>query len=204
MKIVCTLLIAAGLLLASRAALAQERASNLIAEYGFGFSVGAGVTGFIDADMRDATKPGGTWEARVAAGTRKAVTIEAAYVGSAQEIDALGLDPDAILLGSGVEAGARLNVFRGPMRPFFMVGGGWTHYDVTNAEVNTSSVNNDDDVLVLPLGIGIDYRVGAFVTDLRAVMRPTFFNDLLPDSPEEGNPTRLDNWSLLLRGGFEF
>ena len=202
MKILWSVLIAAGLFLASRAAVADE--GNLLSPYGFALTVGAGVTDFVDQDMRDATDAGGTWEARLSAGTRQPVTFEAAYVGSAQDINVLGMDTAAILVGTGLEGVARLNLIPGEWNPYFLIGAGWTRYDVTNTDTNTSSMNAHDDVMALPFGVGLDYRFGQWIVDARAVMRPTFDNELLPDSNEPGNPTRLDNWSALFRGGYEF
>jgi hypothetical protein len=147
---------------------------------------------------------GGTWEARVSAGTRLPLSFEAAYVGSAQSLDVLGMDADAVLVGTGLEGTARLNVMPGELNPYFLFGAGWTRYDVTNTTTNTSSMNPRDDVVVIPFGAGVDYRLGQWILDARAVFRPTFDNELLPDSNEPGNPTRLDNWSAILRGGFEF
>ena len=201
MKILCSFLIAAGLLLASSAALADE--VGLLSRTGFGVSIGAGVTGFVNDDMREATDPGGIWDVRVAGGTRRPVAFELAYVGSAQAIEAIGLDPDAILFGTGVEGAARFNLQAGPVRPYVVVGAGWTRYELANAESNTSSVNGRDDVLTLPVGAGMDYRIDVFVLDARVVVRPTFDNELLPDSRALGNPTRLDSASLLIRVGFE-
>lgn len=201
MKYVVAVLIAAGIVLASRAALCEE--GGPISPIGFRLSAGAGVTGFVDSAMREATDPGGTWDVRVAAGTRLPVAFEAAYVGSAQAIDVLGLDPDAILVGTGLEAGARVDLLPAEANPFVAVGAGWTRYQLAQADTNTSSVNQRDDVLTLSLAVGMDLHIDRFVIDARAVMRPTFDNELLPDSAEPGNPTRLDSVSLLVRAGVE-
>ncbi len=201
MKLVIAFLIAASILLVSRAVLCEE--GRLLSPYGIGVSAGPGVTGFVDADMRAATDPGGAWDVRVAAGTRLPVAFEAAYVGSAQAIDALGLDPDSILVGTGLEGGARIDLLPDEANPFVVVGAGWTRYQLANADSNTSSVNQRDDVLTLSLAIGMDVRIDRVVLDARAVMRPTFDNELLPDSAEPGNPTRLDSLSLLVRAGVE-
>lgn len=149
MKFVVAFLIAAGIVLISRTALCEE--NEPLSPIGLGVSAGAGVTGFVDGDMREAADPGGTWDVRVAAGTRLPVAFEAAYVGSAQAID----------------------------------------------------VNQQDDVFTLSLAIGVDVRLDRIVLDARAVMRPTFDNQLVPDSGEPGNPTRLDSLSLLVRAGVE-
>jgi hypothetical protein len=203
-KILSSILIAiALLLLARRAAGADEE--GLLSPYGFALTVGAGVTGFVDQDMRDAADPGGTWEARLSAGTRLPVTFEAAYVGSAQDINLSGMEASALLVGTGLEGVLRLNILRGEWNPYFLIGAGWTRYEVNNTDSNTSIMNNHDDVVALPFGVGLDNRLGRhWIVDARAVMRPTFDNELLPDSPEPGNPTHLDSWSLLLRGGYEF
>lgn len=201
MKFAIAFVIALGIVLISRTALCQE--DNPLASPGIALSAGAGVTGFVDGDMRAATDPGGTWDVRVAAGTRLPVAVEAAYVGSAQAIEALGLDPDAILVGTGLEAGARVDLLPAEANPFVVVGAGWTRYQLANADSNTSSVNQRDDVFTLSLAVGMDVQIDRLILDARAVMRPTFGNDLLPDSAETGNPTRLDSLSLLVRAGFE-
>ncbi|HEU5060814.1 MAG TPA: hypothetical protein VFU21_29995 [Kofleriaceae bacterium] len=201
MKWVLAVLVALAVLLVSRAALCEDE--GVLAPYGFGLAVGAGVTGFVEADMREVTDPGGTWEVRVTAGTRLPIAFEAAYVGSAQAIDVLGLDPDAVLVGNGVEGGARLDVLPGELNPYFVAGLGWTRYELANADTNTSSVRRRDDILVLPFGVGLDMHVDWFVLDARAVMRLAFGNELMPDSAEPGNPTGLDSVSFLVRGGFE-
>ena len=201
MKVALAALIAAAVLLFSRAALCEEDA--LLSRYGFSLTAGAGVTGFVDTDMREATDPGGTWDVRVAGGTRLPVAFEAAYVGSAQSIDALGLDSDAILVGTGLEGAVRVDLLPFEANPYVVAGAGWTRYELANTETNTSSVNRRDDVLTLSFAVGADLHVGQWLLDARAVMRPTFDNELLPDSAEPGNRTRLDSLSLLVRGGFE-
>jgi len=141
MKYALAALIAAGILLVSRAALCEE--GGLLSPYGVGVSAGAGVTGFVDSDMRAATDPGGAWEVRGAAGT------------------------------------------------------------LANADRNTSSFNQEDDLFTLSLAVGVDLRIDRIILDARAVMRPTFDNELLPDSAEPGNPTRLDSLGFLVRAGVE-
>jgi hypothetical protein len=200
-RLVLALLIAAVVFLVSRAALCQEPGWH--AAGGVAVSVGAGVTDFAEADMREVTEPGGAWEVRLAAGTRLPIAFEAAYVGSAQAIDAAGLDRDAVLVGTGLEGGFRLDVLPDEVNPYFLAAIGWSRYELAGVESNTSSVDRRDDVLTLPFGVGVDVKVAPFVLDARAVMRPTFDNELLPDRAEAGNPTRLDSMSLLLRAGVE-
>ena len=82
------------------------------------------------------------WNARVLAGTRQYFGVEAAYVGTARGIDALGVQSNAALVVNGVEGDARLNV------PVVMrrgscssrsasSGSGGQHYQVTNTNRST-------------------------------------------------------------------
>lgn len=191
----------AGILLLPAVASAQEK-PDLLTPFGMSLTVGGGVTGFTDQSMQDMTDPGGTWEARVAAGTRDYFSLEAAYVGSAQAITALGLDSSAVLLGNGVEATARINLIKGEIQPYLLAGAGWTHYQLGNADTNTSSVTEDDDVLAVPFGAGVGYRYGHLLLDARGVFRPVAYSDLVPVQGD--SQTDLHSWSALLRGGFEF
>ena len=58
---------------------------------GAGVLVGGGFEDFTNSNLRSMTGTGGNWTARVLAGTRRFVGLEAAYVGSARSIDVLGL-----------------------------------------------------------------------------------------------------------------
>src|SRR5947207_2625762 len=53
--------------------------------------VGGGYEDFTNSTINQMTSGGGAWNARVVAGTRQFVGLEAAYVGAARSIDALGL-----------------------------------------------------------------------------------------------------------------
>jgi hypothetical protein len=191
-------LMLAGLATSSLAS-ADELDREPPSKIGVDVTLGGGVTGFVGEEARDAASLGGAWEARVAVATRLPVTGEIAYVGSAQPIDALGVDDGAVLLGSAVEGDARLNLMDGAIQPYVLAGVGWTRFDVTNTDTNTSDVADQDDVVHLPLGLGLGYRYQGFLIDARAVYRATANNDLLGGSDE-----RLDTWSAALRGGFEF
>src|SRR4029453_13089264 len=119
--------------------------SSRLLPWGMSVSAGGGVTAFADDKMRDVTDTAGSWEARLTLGTRERVAVEAAYLGSAQAIDSLGLDSDAVLVSKRPQ-------------PYVLAGAAWRRYEVTNASFNTSSLNNQDDVLEAPLGLGLSYR----------------------------------------------
>jgi hypothetical protein len=86
----------------------KDSDDHLITPFGMSLAVGGGLMNFFDQDTRDLTGPAGTWEARLTIGTRSPLAFEAAYVGSAQNVNALGLDNSAYLLGTSFEGDARL------------------------------------------------------------------------------------------------
>jgi hypothetical protein len=189
-------------LLTAGSATAQMRTyegGNLLTRNGMEFSVGGGVQNFTTDEATDVTGTAGTWEARVIAGTRRLIAIEAAYIGSAQSVDAIGLDSDAVLLGTGLEGDVRVNWNNSTAwQPYALIGAGWKRYDVTNADFNTSAIADDDNLLEIPMGIGVAYRFAPLVLDVRGVFRPAVGNDLI------AGDTSLHNWSATARAGFEF
>lgn len=197
MKTLCFALIVLGLVIASRAAMAQPSLAHESPSLSFG--LGGGLTGFYDTDMTQYVDSGATWDARVVIGTRSPIALEVAYVGALQDMDVAAMG-DASLLGTGIEACGRLNIVPGVATPFLVAGVGWTHYDLLDA-ADDGTMANGDEVVTLPVGLGLDARVGPYIVEGRGVLRPTFDNDLVPSS---GGAARLDSWALLLRGATEF
>ena len=68
--------------------------------------MGGGFEDFTNNTMQNMTGTAGMWTARVLAGTRRFFGVEAAYVGNARSIDALGLQSSASLIVNGVEGDA--------------------------------------------------------------------------------------------------
>ena len=149
------------------------------------------------------TSGGGSWNARVVAGTRQFVGLEAAYVGAARNIDALGLSNDATLISNGVEGNVRVNIpiIRqvSMIEPFGFVGLGWSHYHVGNTQTRTSDLATNDDVMTVPLGAGLEYSYKAFIADARFTYRPTYYNDLV-----RAGGGSLNNWGVGGQVGFSY
>lgn len=170
---------------------------------GLGLTAGGGVEGFTDGTMRDTTTAGGNWFVRATLGTKQVIGVEAAYFGSAQAIDALGLDPDAVLIGNGVQGNVRINATTdSEIQPFLYGGVAWRRYDITNSSRNTSDINDKDDVLELPVGIGLAYKHQGFMLDARGEFRGAFYEDLVPT----GGTTAADlhRWGFNANLGYEF
>lgn len=171
---------------------------------GFAVLAGGGVTGFIDDHTRDVTDVGGTWTAGVVGRTGELVGFEAAYIGSAQDIDILGMDANATVVGNGLEGSVRLNLIPGArVTPFLFAGLGWSHYSITNTDVTTAAVDDQDDVLHIPAGAGLSVllRERLFL-DLRGTYRGAF-GDGMFHGGEEANDG-LESWAAAARLGLSF
>jgi len=179
---------------------------------GISVTVGGGVSDFMEEDMRNTTDTGGMWELRMIAGTRSLIALEAAYVGTAQAIDArFGPDTTATLVGTGLEGAIRVNVL--PMQdftPYAFGGVGWKRYDVTGEDFTTSDVGiqDEDNQVEIPFGAGLAYRYEGFLADARFTYRVATGEDMVleattPTSTNE-DALNMDNWQASARLGFEF
>jgi hypothetical protein len=176
---------------------------------GVGILVGGGVTGFATDEMMNLTTVGGSWEARVAIGTQLPIGLEIGYLGTAQGLDVIGLDDDAILLGNGAEAVARFNVIaEAPVQPYAFGGAGLRHYRITNTDENLSNLADSDNVFEVPVGAGVSFRVvEGLLLDVRGTYRFAFDDDLTAPDLAEDEPdvgSNLNSWGASLRVGYEF
>lgn len=173
---------------------------------GIGLSLGGGVLDYLDSDTREFTGTAGTWEARLTYGTRAPVAIEAAYVGYAQSVDALGLAGDnTALLGSLGEANVRLNVPLGLefFQPYVFGGVGYTRVDIVNDDVNTSNLEDRESAFHFPVGAGLGFRYSGLLFDLRGTVRPTVDDQLIRPEANAEN-ARLHSWAANAKIGWEF
>jgi len=167
---------------------------------------GGGLINQFDDETSDVTEVGGLWEARVAFLNRSFIGFEAAYIGSVQTVNALGLDDNAQLMGNGAEVNLRINLLRDAVvRPYLFGGVGWTHYDFTNTGTANAAVEDNDDVIHIPAGVGLGVRLPRGMTlDVRGTARAAFeeqtFQPMAPEDDEMG----LENWSASAQLGFEF
>ncbi len=74
---------------------------------------GGSVTDFTERYARSFTNVGGGWNVRVGFLTRFLISGEIQYIGTAQRINAVGLDNNAVLLSNGAEFNLRLNILPG-------------------------------------------------------------------------------------------
>lgn len=181
----------------TRYGMKPEKPRHLKVPGGMSVLAGGGAGGFVTDAATSLTGVSGTYNLRVIYGTRTPIAFEAAYIGSAQSIDALGLDSDALLIANGVEASARYNFLRNNQwQPFVTAGAAWKHYDI-RSDANTSSILEDDDVLEIPVQAGVSWRRKGFLVDGRVGYRQAFSEDLLGDE-------ELHNWGANVNLGIEF
>jgi hypothetical protein len=166
---------------------------------GLGLTLGGGVTGFVNDSARTSTDVGGAWGARLTIGTRSIIGGEVAYTGSAQNLDALGLDNSAYLLSNSAEGAARLNFLTEFVQPYVLAGTGVTFLSVQNADFNQSAINDSDTVMHFPLGAGVALLLDGAIIDLRGVVRPTLESNMFGPTNES-----LTSWSANLSAGWEF
>lgn len=176
---------------------------TLLYPWGMAVSAGGGVMDFAGDSARDITGTAGQWDARIAFGTRQPIGFEAAYIGTAGSIDAIGLDSDAMLVSNGAEGLLRVNFVPGVVQPYAFGGVAWRRYDLTNTDTNTSDVIGQDDVLEVPLGLGIGFRTGSLILDARAAYRVATDEDLIPNEDQTGFST-LDSVNISGHVGVEF
>ncbi|MDP2343610.1 MAG: hypothetical protein Q8O67_21805 [Deltaproteobacteria bacterium] len=167
----------------------------------------AGIYGLLGGGVAVRQNPrevvvGGYWDARVGVGTRSVLGAEAAYVGSARDITAPGLNSDAVLVSNGLEGVARINLPIEPantgwlIEPFAFGGLGWSRFNISTDNANTSSIDDVNDVMTLPVGLGMALGYGGVTLDARATFRPA-----VGPGFEENS---LNAWGLGAALGFEF
>lgn len=184
----------------------EEEEWGPLSGIGIGLAAGGGAGGFTDEEMNDAADIGGDWDVRATIGTRSPIAFEGSYIGSAQGIDALGLDNDAVLVGNGVQGALRLNATTDySVQPFIYGGAAWRRYDLTNADVNLSDVADSDDVVEFPVGVGIAGMYEGFLFDLRGEFRASTNEDLLPSVDTlDDSGTDMHRWGAKATVGVEF
>jgi hypothetical protein len=173
-----------------------------ISKMGSAVMLGGGFEDFTQSAPKSQTNGGGSWNLRLAAGTRQFVGLEAAYVGAARSVNALGFSTNTSLISNGVEGLFRLNVPVSAglllLEPFGFIGLGWQHYYLSKA-VTTADVTRSDDVMSMPYGAGFMMAYGMFMFDARVQWRETYYNDMF-----RAEGAKLNTWGAGGNIGVEF
>jgi hypothetical protein len=175
--------------------------------FGWAFMVGGQYQDFTNDIMRNNTQGGGGWAARFIGGTRSFVGFEAAYVGTTQRINPLGISTNQNLTSNGVEGTLRINVpvmlYDNLLEPYGFVGLGWSYYNITNYNAAiTSDFAAHDNVMTVPVGGGFAYGYKGFLIDARASYTPTYYNNLVTGNTNTSGT--LNHWGVGGNVGFNF
>jgi hypothetical protein len=197
--------------LADERAKQEKIADALVTPAGvYGF-VGGGATNFTQPEATGATGAGGYWDARVGVGTRSILGAEVGYVGSARDIAALGVGSEAFLMSNGVEGIARLNVPLTPgedgkvlVEPYTFGGIGWNRYNVVSDASLSADFSHEDDIMTVPLGLGMAFGFSGVTLDTRATYRQAIGSDLLGNETSSFGESSLNSWAAGAALGFEF
>lgn len=183
----------------------QKAALTPVGVYG---QVGGGYSNFTQPTTAAVTNGGGFWDARLGVGSRSILGLEADYDGGAHNITALGLNNSAYLMNNGIEGLVRLNVpvtmQKSILEPYAFGGAGWQHYNLMNVSSNVSDVRNNDDILDVPVGAGLQIGYSGVTLDGRVTYRQAFFSDLLGHSSSSFSANSLNSWGAGATLGFEF
>ncbi len=179
---------------------------RLVTGVGVGITIGLGVGGFTEEGVRDNldTDANAAWSARAVFGTHIPLGVELGYNGTTVDLES-SPGGTASLLGSTFEGGVRLNILpRGAANPYILAGLGWTHYnlrDETSVRAD-SGISDDDDVMVVPVGLGFSYRSADGITfDARGTMRVAGNSELITDAT--GSHPDLHTWEATGNIGYE-
>jgi len=169
---------------------------------GVAMMLGGGYEDFTYSAVRAVTNGGGSWDARLAAGTRQFIALEAAYVGGARTVNLLGATSNTNLVNNGLEGDFRLNVPLAAglslVEPFAFVGLGWQHYSTTSS-FTSADITSSSNVMTMPFGGGLMYAYSMFMVDARFTWRQTYFNNMF--STENA---KLNTWGVGGNIGVEF
>ncbi len=204
--------LAGALLLGGSPAEAQTwaRHKGLLGTYsGVQLSLGGGVTRFARDTPRDATNVGGQWEVALGYAPEIADThlfaFEAAYIGTAQGLTPAGVS-NGTLWSHGFEGLVRLQpgfaTWMG-IEPYVFGGMGatWFSTSVPTGQGSVTVADQNNAHFVVPVGLGVQFRMEGLLIDLRGAYRFRFTNDLIRAS---GDPDpALDSWSVTGRVGVD-
>ncbi|HEY1810911.1 MAG TPA: hypothetical protein VGG74_01055 [Kofleriaceae bacterium] len=163
-------------------------------------TIGGGVDDFAGDTLRHSTQLGGSWNARLTIGQHNILAGEVSYIGSAQNVNGLGIGTRSTIVGNGVQGDLRLNgTINSMFQPFIYGGAAWRHYSTTETPNAFADLATTDDVFEIPVGAGIAAYFGGLTVDVRGEYRFAFGGN-----SNDSNGNSLDRWGATGNFGFEF
>jgi hypothetical protein len=184
--------------------------SRLTSEVGVSATIGGGGAGFTDKAMRDTmSSPGcGAWNLRVTVGSHSPLAVDLGYVGTAGTINALTGAQSGTLVGTIAEGAVRYNALpHYAFNPYAFAGIGWQRMDITGDSTFTLSdtgMNESDDSVVFPMGVGVAYRASGLVVDLHGTFRANTNQGLVLEEAGGTDYVPMHMWEASAGIGYEF
>lgn len=171
-----------------------------------------GTGDFTQADARDATGIGPSWDVRGVLGAHSPVGLEAAYVGSTRALTGSTIFGGDQLMSNGAEGALRIAApIRADaagevdVRPFAFGGVGWQYMTLWGDGAVDGARDEGDHILTIPAGVGLELGVGALNIDLRGTYRHAVDSEIFGDATAEfDDPNALHSYNVSAGLGFEF
>ena len=176
---------------------------------GIGITVGGGVGGFTDPQMRHALTGDvtGLWDAHLSIGTHAPLALELNYTGEAGDLQTLSRHANGTLVGTTADADLRLNFAPHELvTPYIFGGIGWQRYDVTGATLATADtgIRDREDNLEFPMGAGLSFRSeSGWMFDVRGTFHVVSSSQLITN-PRTGSTADAHWWAASGLVGYEF
>jgi opacity protein-like surface antigen len=183
------------------APVAEKKHNRIFAPQEISVTTGAGAANYFGTATNSTVDTGAAWDARLTFGVHSVIALEAAYVGSTNNIDMASGTQHGRLDSHGVDGDLRLQL---PMvvEPYVFGGVGYNHMSVTptNSVSNAGPLSNEDNQVTVPAGAGLTGYIGHHATvDLRGTYR------LIPDNGlTEMSTHNLHQWVAQAHVGYVF
>ncbi|HXU74844.1 MAG TPA: hypothetical protein VN947_36365 [Polyangia bacterium] len=154
------------------APVAEKKHNIVFAPQEVAITTGAGVANYFGTPTNGTMDPGAGWDARLTFGTRSILALEAAYIGSSNNIDTVSGNHGQVS-SNGLDGDFRVQLPYA-VQPYIFSGVGYNHMAITRTDSVTLAgpVNNSDDQLTVPAGGGLAGYIGKHTTlDLRGTYR---------------------------------
>lgn len=182
------------------APVAAKKHNIIFAPQEVALTTGAGVTNYFGTPTNGTMDPGAGWDARLTFGTRSILALEAAYVGSSNNIDTVSGNHGQVS-SNGLDGDLRVQLPYA-VQPYIFSGVGYNHMAVTRTDSVTLAgpVNDSDNQVTVPAGGGVAGYIGKHTTlDLRGTYR------YIPDNGITIMDTRaLHQWVAQAHVGYVF
>ena len=90
--------------------------------------------------------------------------------------------------------------------PYTFAGLGWQHFNLASAigGTATADINNNDDIMTVPMGVGVAFGFSGLTLDVRGTYRQAYFSNTFGRPSTSFDSESLNSWGAGAALGFEF